>query len=848
MPRVRCDCSGRSSRPQRHIVLPPRYTADSARLAALGAYEVLDTPPEAEFDDIVQLAAHICAAPVSLVSLVTDERQWFKARLGFEPCETDLTSSVCAHALVEPDVFVVPDLTADPRTADNPLVTGEPHIRFYAGAPLRTPAGHVIGSLCVVDVEPRPEGLDERQLAALRALARQVIAQLELRRSVRERDELLARQTVELRRDRRLALLSEASAALLTATDPATVVEPVLTTGAELLGIDQSYIYEVTADRRHLRLTHAVGASDEARAGLLHVGIEGPLCGIVAETERAVILTGVQRSPENRHAIAVGLGVDAFAGYPITDRGRTVGVISFCSSSQPSFDAETLTFFETLARYMSAVRERLGVEVALRESDTRSRLAQEAGRIGTFEIDVETGEMAVSPEFCRLFGVAVAPSYPASVFEAVILPEQASVHSNPASRADGSAEADVEYRIRRASDGRVRWIARRARFLHDDGGRVTRMFGTAHDVTDRRRLQEFQAALLELGDRLRSAETSAEVAGLASEVLGRTLVASRAGYSRIDVRSDLSEIERDWTAPDAASLAGRHPLSTFGATVERLSRGETITLANVTAAAWMERDRSAYEGIDTRAEIKIPLIERGELVGTLFAHQKEARTWTADEVDFAHGVADRTYAALAKLQAEADQRVLNQELSHRLKNTLAMVQAIATQTLKGVSERDAVDAYTRRIHALSAAHDVLLQQSWAAARLRAVVGAVLDAFGQPERFDLSGPDINLGPRATLSLSLLLHELATNASKYGALSTEGGRVSLDWRVEPHADGPELVLDWTERGGPPPVQPERRGFGSRLIRMGLVGTGGAELRYAPAGFQAEFRAALAQVQHS
>lgn len=123
----------------------------------LAGYGILDTPPEEGFDDIVLIAAHICRTPVALVSLVAEDRQWFKARIGFPPCETDLNSSVCTHALNEPDLLVITDLSEDPRTRDNPLVTGAPFIRFYAGAPLRAPGGEVLGSLCVIDPVPRPE-------------------------------------------------------------------------------------------------------------------------------------------------------------------------------------------------------------------------------------------------------------------------------------------------------------------------------------------------------------------------------------------------------------------------------------------------------------------------------------------------------------------------------------------------------------------------------------------------------------------------------------------------------------------------------------------------------------------
>ena len=169
---------------------------EAKRLAALDSYGILDTPAEQGFDDIVLLATQICEAPVALVSLVADERQWFKARIGFDACETPLSQSVCAHTLWRPGLLVVPDLAVDPRTCGNTLVTGSPHLRFYAGARLETPEGEALGALCVIDTEPRMEGLPSHQARALEALARQVMAQLELRRAVRT----LASRATEQRR------------------------------------------------------------------------------------------------------------------------------------------------------------------------------------------------------------------------------------------------------------------------------------------------------------------------------------------------------------------------------------------------------------------------------------------------------------------------------------------------------------------------------------------------------------------------------------------------------------------------------------------------------------------------
>lgn len=180
------------------VMIAPLPENESARIKALREFEILDTAPEPGFDDLVHLAAHICETPMAVVSLVDSDRQWFKARTGVNVCGTSRDVAFCSHGIAAADdLFLIPDARADARFADNPLVTGEPHVRFYAGARLATSAGLAVGMLCVMDVVPRE--LSAAQKDALRALGRQVVAQLELRRelSARKRDEVIIRESAE---------------------------------------------------------------------------------------------------------------------------------------------------------------------------------------------------------------------------------------------------------------------------------------------------------------------------------------------------------------------------------------------------------------------------------------------------------------------------------------------------------------------------------------------------------------------------------------------------------------------------------------------------------------------------
>lgn len=160
--------------------VPTRF--EEQRLAALYRYGILDTPPEQHFDDLTQLVAAICEVPIALISLIDRDRQWFKSRVGLEDESGPRSVSFCGHAIQQEDLFIVEDAKADPRFSDNPFVTEAPYIRFYGGSPLITDDQQILGTLCVIDRQPRQ--LTDLQKRALKTLGRQVIRELELRRSL----------------------------------------------------------------------------------------------------------------------------------------------------------------------------------------------------------------------------------------------------------------------------------------------------------------------------------------------------------------------------------------------------------------------------------------------------------------------------------------------------------------------------------------------------------------------------------------------------------------------------------------------------------------------------------------
>jgi two-component sensor histidine kinase len=382
--------------------------------------------------------------------------------------------------------------------------------------------------------------------------------------------------------------------------------------------------------------------------------------------------------------------------------------------------------------------------------------------------------------------------------------------------------------------------------LHEDG-RVAGILNQAIEITGallaERRLS-FQVAV---ADRLRGLSDPEEVKDAATELLGRYLAAARVGYAEIDEAHGTVSVRSDWTRdPATQSLGGQSGLiKAFGEeALAFLRSGETLAIADIRALPLGGKAATeAWEAIGLRALITVPLVRDGALKALLYVHEPHPRHWKRSEAAMARDVAERTWAAVERAQAEQRQRLLINELNHRVKNTLATVQAIAFQTLKGhLPLAEARSRFEARLMALSRAHSLLTAENWEGASLEGVVKDSVEYLSEDRgRFRIEGEEIWLAPRAALALALAFHELSTNAAKYGALAGERGTVTISWTV---AEG-VLRLRWKETGGPAVSAPEHRGFGSRLIERGLATDlgGRATLAFEPDGLSCTIEAGLA-----
>jgi PAS domain S-box-containing protein len=651
---------------------PLSHSTSEQSLSVIAEYGILDTPAETGYDDIAALAAEICGTPVAYVSFIDNHRQWFKAKLGFEMKENIIDKSFCLHTLCHGEMLIIPDLRLDNRTKLNDRVTKDPKFRFYAGAILKSPDDVVLGTLCVMDVNPHPDGLAPGQQYAMLALARQVMELLELRRLVGQRD--LAR--------------------------------------ADLQSSEQRYrtVFESAVDY-----------------------------AIVVMTRDGVV----------------------------TD--WNVGAVRILGWSREEMLGKSISEFFTLEDVAAAIPQR-EMDAALRQGH------------GT----------------------------------------------------------DERWHIRKNGDRF--WASGEMMPLHEKDGSTSGFVKILRDKTKQHEANLLRDALFELSDKLQTADSGQDVLDAAVSVLQKHVAFDRAGFGRVDVLGEMIDIQENWYGENLKSVFGNIRFSDLGEIGRRIAQGEIVFVEDLAEVALPSKSQESFKALKLRAAIYMPLTYNGRTVAVFTVHSQNRQNWTNFELDLVRAITDRTHAGLSRIEAETQQQILNGELSHRLKNTLATVRAIANQTLKGTPDAKAVQAFEQRISALGAAHDILFKNDWLAGRIGSLVSATLSLHSDKSQFVAVGPDIELGPTAAVSLSLLLHELATNAVKHGALTHPGGKVFIEWNLSGEGDDQSFQLSWRERGGPAVSQPEKKGFGSKLIHNGLAGNRNVELKYNVDGFEAHFTAKL------
>ncbi len=902
---------------------------EADRLAALARYGIIDTASEPLFDDLVTLAAEICEAPIAVVNFIAEDRQWFKAETGIGVREMPLDVSICRHMLLRPGLTVVPDLRGDSRFDCNPLVTRDGGLRFYAGALVETPEGLPLGTVCILDTRPRPEGLDARQRRLLLALARQVASELELRLTASERAAEIVRLRAaedELRAsERRFRSLFEQAAVGVAHADLSGRLTEVNQRFAELLGYDDP---SELVGRSFLDHTHPEDRDSDAAALAEHGDIPS---SVYRRRKRYLRRDG---SP-----VWVGLTVSTVNG----DEGRPTHRVAMVE--------------DETERHAAEEREREAREQLRAQADELAALYA-AAPVGLAVLDRDLRFVRINERLAEINGLSAASHVGRTVRE--VVPDLAD-QAEPALRRVLAGEGVRGLELSgttRAQPGFLRtwrenWVP-----LRDSCGEIVGVTISAEEITAEKAEERRQSFLLALIERLRDLEDAQGMMDAATELLGRHLGVAQVGFGEIDEPGGRVIVHRDWSDGSIPSVVGTWRMDDFGpGFIRDMKAGRMAVIPDVRQDPRTNAPEvlEAYAAIRTLSLLDVPYLRDGRMVAMLFVHHPEPRAWSIEEVALVEETCGRLWSAVERARAEARlrssearfralfeqtpllahifdpsgrtvmvnpallsayglpleaamaynvledpqpfsnnvrmllertfrdgevmrtpplrhdsaleagarrqpwietvgfpikdeggriqevvllsqdvserveseerERLLAQEVDHRAKNVLAVVQAVVDLTrAEDIASFKA--AVAGRIRSLARAHSLLAAARWEGVEISQLAADELAPFDRDgrNRVRLQGPRLTLRPAASQALGLVLHELATNAAKYGALSAPEGEVEVAW----HEREGRLELSWQERGGPPVEPPRRRGFGSALIRQSVERQLGGELR--------------------
>lgn len=738
----------------------------------------------------------------------------------------------CGKAAHRNCVVAVPDVANDPRWSrkwrDLALSSGFAAVR---STPVRGSDGEVLGSLALYYDHPRdpspadPELIDIAvHLAAIalersrsEAGARHAEEQTrDLLDVLHQQSQLLIQSQQKLAAELAMAERLQRISTLASGQDVQALYEEILDAAVELMHSDfasMQRLYPERGETGELRLLGFRGFDPEAARFWEWVRADsGCTCGEALRTGRRAIADDVETCPfmagtPDRTAY-LQAGMLAAQTTPLHSRsGRLLGMISthWRKPYQPT--EQELQRFDVLARQAADLIERTEAEAALRDSEARYKALVSASNQVLYRHNRDWSEMrqlsgggfladTESPDpnwFDRYIHADDQPQVWAAIQEAIRT----------------KSVFELEHRVVRA-DGTLGWTLSRSIPLFDDAGEIVEWFGAARDVTARREAEE---ALRKSEEQCRAyLENSFDV---------------------------VYRMSPDWC--EMRHLTGKDFIA------------DTIEPSRGWLAKYIHPDDQprVMDAINEAIRTKTPFeLEHRVLQvdGTLgWTHSRAIPLCDADGeiVEWFGTASDVT----DRRRHEEHQKLLINELNHRVKNTLATVQSIALQTLRNSADAEqSREQITARLIALSKAHDILTRTGWEGAQLRQIVIEATAAHDSQtgSRFDIAGPDVWISAKSALALAMAIHELCTNAVKYGALSNEQGRVTIEWSiVDVEGAARQLRMHWIEAGGPPVAPPDRRGFGSRLIERGLGQDLGGEVRveFAPTGVTCTIRAPLA-----
>ncbi len=752
--------------------------------AALAALEILDTEPDQAFDSLVRAAALVCGTPISLITLIDRDRQWFKANHGMVGLsETPRDLSFCAHAVLGDELFEIADTTKDERFSTNPYVATDGGVRFYAGMPIRLTSGEHLGTLCVVDHQPRVLTAEQREI--LRCLGNAATQALEGRAARRE----LERERERLRNS-----------------------EDHLARTNSLAGVGGWHMDLVTNQISWSTETRRIHGLPEDYVPALDTAIE-----LYEPSSRAPIRAAVE------HAIATGEGWDLELQLVRADGEliwvRTVGTAELV-------DGTPVRLVGAFQDVSARVRE----TQALQDANARTALATEVAGVGIWDFDLVTRETHWDARMHRLYGLdsrVGKVSY--EVWQQRLPPESlAAIRAEVAAAIDGRRSFELEFEVI-WPDGSTHVLRSLAHVSRDSNGSALRLVGANWDVTEPRALGDQLALQASIAIEANRAGSLADAVRSVIEQL-RAHAGCALAHVYLQSPDDRTRLVPTglWSAPVTAPF-----LAFMDETATTILDSQAPTGVLDLESEAFTRGRAAWSS-GLRAGVAAPVLVGDEVVALIELYATDASAFDPRSTELVRyagiqlgRVMDRERSEQLQATALAEKTAMLQEIHHRVKNNLQMISSLLNIQARKIADPTTKSSFMEaqaRVHSIALLHEVLYQSGdLGRVDMRAYVEKLVHVLRRAHGDSASRARIDAGV-ATLVLpvdiavpcGLIINELITNSLKHAFTSEDPARNAIQIEMERDASTVKIVVRDNGRGFADPGATTRASMGVTLIR--------------------------------